>query len=157
MSQIRWYHTHLFLRELVRLHGVLKNIISDKDAKLVSHIWKFLSGKIGTKLLFSTTCHRQTDGQQRCRTLSQLLRTIISKNFISLKECLSFIEFAYTRSIHSTTCYSPFEILDEFNPLKLLDFLPLPVDESVSPQSKCKSDLVKSIHEKAQKHIQKIE
>ena len=147
----------LFFREIVRLHGVPKTIVSDRDAKFLSYFWKVLWGKLGTKLLFSTTCHPQTDGQTEVvnRTLSQLLRIIIEKNLKSWEDCLPFIEFAYNRSMHSTTSYSPFELVYGFNPLTPLDLIPLPIDERASLDGKRKAELVQSIHEKAQLQIEK--
>jgi len=47
----------LFFKKIVRLHGVLKSIVSDHDTKFLSHFWKTLWRKLGTKLLFSMTCH----------------------------------------------------------------------------------------------------
>jgi hypothetical protein len=72
----------LFFRAVIRLHGLLRSIVSDRDVKFFSHFWKVLWGKLGTKLLYSTTCHPKIDGQTEVvkRTLIQLLRAIIQKN-----------------------------------------------------------------------------
>jgi len=59
-----------------------KSIVSDRDVKFLSYFWKTLWGKLGTKLLFLTTCHPQTYGHTGVvnRTLFQNLRAIIQKN-----------------------------------------------------------------------------
>jgi len=73
---------NLFFKEVIRLHGLSRSIVSDKDSKFLNHFWKTLWGKLGTKLLFSTTCHPQTDGQTEMvnRILAQMLRCLISEN-----------------------------------------------------------------------------
>ena len=139
----------------MRLHGVPLSIVSDRDVKFLSYFWKVLWGKLGTKLLFSTTCHLQTDGQTEVvnRTLTQLLRTVVYKNLKTWEDCLPFIEFAYNRAIHTTTSYSPFEIIYGFNPLTHLDLMPLPVDGKSSLDGQKKAKLVKSLHERVRLQI----
>jgi len=53
----------VFIRDMVRLHGVLKNIVSDRDVKFASKFWKDLFADLGTNLSFSTIYHPQINGQ----------------------------------------------------------------------------------------------
>jgi hypothetical protein len=83
----------LFFRDIVRLHGAPHTIVSDRDTKFLSHFWRCLWARLGTKLLFSTICHPQTDGQTEVvnRTLSTMLQSILKKNLKLWKECLPHI------------------------------------------------------------------
>ena len=124
----------LFFQEIVRLHGIPSTIVLDRDAKFLSHFWHTLWNKLGTKLLFSTTCHPQTDGQTEVvnHTLSTMLRAILKRNLKTWEECLLHVEFAYNRAEHSTTKVSPFQVVYRFNPVLLLIFcLYLPLREYI--------------------------
>ena len=50
-----------FLREVVRLHGLPRSIVSDKDTKFVVYFWRTLWKKLRTELKFSSTHHLQID------------------------------------------------------------------------------------------------
>jgi len=81
---------YLLFKEVVTLHGFPRSIVSDRDSKFLSHILKTLWGKLGTKLLFSTTFHPQTNGKTKVmnRTLLQLLRCFIKGNLKTWEEWL---------------------------------------------------------------------
>ena len=51
----------VYVKEIVRLHGVTKSIISDHDTRFTSHFWKCIQEALGTKLKYSTMFHPQTD------------------------------------------------------------------------------------------------
>jgi len=71
--------TQVFIRNVVRLHGVQKKIMSDKDAKLTSKFWKHLFVSLGIELVFSTTYHPQTDGKTKraSKILDDMLRMYV--------------------------------------------------------------------------------
>ena len=109
---------NLFFRDIVRLHGVPKSIVSDRDVKFMSYLWKTLMAKFGIKLLFSSSSHPQTDGQTEVvnRSLSTLLRLLIKKNLKNWEEVIPHAEFAYNRAKHSTTQKSRFMVVYGFEP-----------------------------------------
>jgi hypothetical protein len=57
------------------------------------------------------------------------LQAILKTNLKLWEEYLSHIEFAYNRSVHSTTKVSPFQVVYGFNPRAPIDLLPLPPSE----------------------------
>ncbi|KAK1595679.1 hypothetical protein QYE76_007996, partial [Lolium multiflorum] len=146
----------LFFREVVRLHGIPASIVSDRDVKFMSYLWKSLMAKFGVKLLFSSSSHPQTDGQTEVvnRSLSTLLRTLVKKNLKSWEECLPHAEFAYNRAKHSTTLRSPFMIVYGFEPPTALDILPLPLHERTNMDFDKRTAAMKQLHEDTRATIQ---
>lgn len=143
---------------MVRLHGIPRTIVSDRDSKFLSHFWKTLWGKLGTKLLFSTTCHPQTDGQTEVvnRTLGKMLRCFISGNPRVWENLLPHVEFAYNRVVNSTTSHSPFEVVYGFNPLTPLDLLTIPIlDYVLCKDGDEKASFVKNLHKDIKLRIEK--
>jgi hypothetical protein len=52
----------IYMREIARLHGIPKEIVSDRDTKFTSNFWRGLFKIFGTNINFSTTYHPQLDG-----------------------------------------------------------------------------------------------
>jgi hypothetical protein len=53
----------VFFMEVFRLHGLPKNIVSDKDSRFIGTFWRELFRLVGTELTPSTSYYPQTDGQ----------------------------------------------------------------------------------------------
>jgi len=92
-----------FFRDVAKLHGFPRTIVSDRDIKFLSHFWKTLWSRLESELHFSTSSHPQTDGQTEVvnSSLGTMLRAILKGNHKSWNEYLPHIEFAYnTKSLH---------------------------------------------------------
>jgi hypothetical protein len=79
------YIANLFLKEVIRLHGLPKSIVSDRDTKFIGHFWRTLWKKLGTNLAFSSAYHPQTDGQIEVvnKILGDLLRSLVTEHHSS--------------------------------------------------------------------------
>ena len=69
----------LFLKNIVRLHGVPSSIVSNRDALFTSKFLKSVQDVLGTKLKMSTVYHPQTDGKTKRvnKVLEDLLRACV--------------------------------------------------------------------------------
>ncbi|GJR73819.1 putative nucleotidyltransferase, ribonuclease H [Tanacetum coccineum] len=103
----------IFRQEIVRLHGTLTSIVSDRDPKFTSRFWKGLQKAWGTRLKFSTSFHPQTDGQSErtIQTLEDMLRACALEWTGSWDEYLCLVEFAYNNSWHASIKAAPFKLL----------------------------------------------
>nr|GEX84606.1 putative nucleotidyltransferase, ribonuclease H [Tanacetum cinerariifolium] len=103
----------IFQQEIVRLHGTLSAIVSDRDPRFTSCFWKGLQKDWGTKLKFSTAFHPQTDGQSECtiQTLEDMLRSCALEWTGNWDDYICLVEFAYNNSWHASIKCAPFKML----------------------------------------------
>ena len=56
-------YREIYMKEVVRLHGIPLTITSDRDSRFLSGVWKNIQKALGTHLQYSSAYHPQTDGQ----------------------------------------------------------------------------------------------
>ncbi|MBW0511705.1 hypothetical protein O181_051420 [Austropuccinia psidii MF-1] len=103
----------LIWNRVVSWTGIFTNIISDRDPKFTSALWKNLHQLFGTELSFSTAYHPQTDGlaERMIQTLEDIVR--FWAYVLEFKDCdglthdcftiLPALELIYKTSIHFST------------------------------------------------------
>ena len=90
----------LYIREIVRLHGILISITSDRDPRFTSRFWGKLQEALGTRLNFSTTFHLQTDRQSErvIHMLEDMLRSCVIDYEGSWDRHIPLVELVYNNS-----------------------------------------------------------
>jgi len=103
----------IYIRDIVKLHGVPSRIVSNRDPRFTSRFWKSLQEALGSKLRLSSAYHPQTDGQSErtIQSLENLLRVCVLEQGGTWDSHLLFIEFTYNNSYHSSIGMAPFEAL----------------------------------------------
>ena len=103
----------LYVQHIVRLHGVPKSIISDRDSRFTSNFLGSLQTALGTRGKFSSAYHKQTDGQSErtIQTLEDMLRALAIDFSGSWEKYLPLVEFAYNNSFQATIGMAPYEAL----------------------------------------------
>lgn len=100
----------LFIREIVRLHWIPANIVSNHGVQFTSGLWKALCKFLKIELSSSSAYHSQTNGQtertnQTLEQYFQCFSSFFQDDWVSL---LPLAEFAYNNLNLSTSNQSPF-------------------------------------------------
>jgi len=103
----------LYVREVVRLHGVPASIVSDRDPRFTSRFSQSLQKALGTQFRMSLAYHTQTNGQSKrtIQSLEDLLRTFVLDHLGTWSDMLSLVELTYNNSYHSSIGMAPYEAL----------------------------------------------
>jgi transposase InsO family protein len=101
------------MKEIARLHGIPRTIISDRDTKFTSNLWRGLFKGFGKNINFNTTYHPQTNGkiERVNQIIEDMLRKYVMDKPSKWEEYLHLVEFSYNNGYKVSLKMSPFEAL----------------------------------------------
>jgi len=142
----------IFAKEIWRFHGTPTDIVSDRDSRFTSEIWKEFLGLLKIRPRMSTAFHPQTDGQTERlnQTIEAYLRAFVDReqdNWVSL---LPMAEFAYNNSVTVGNGTSPFYANYGFHPAAVDP----PKEEPLNPASTAYGHWMQTVHEESRKGLE---
>lgn len=101
------------LVKIISHHGVPVELLSDRGAAFLSHLWKEVCGLLGIHQLNTTSYHPQTDRVVEWfnRTLTDMLAKRVEKSSRDWDSHLPYVLCAYRASRQESTGESPFFLL----------------------------------------------
>ena len=101
---------NLYLRNVWKLHGLPRKVISDRGPQFVALFMKELFRLLGIEAASSTAYHPQTDGQTERvnQELEQFLWLFVSERQDDWHALLPLAEFSYNNHVHASTQHTPF-------------------------------------------------
>jgi transposase InsO family protein len=147
---------NLFFKEVVRLHGLPRSIVSDRDTKFVGHFWRTLWKKLGTNLSFSSAYHPHTDGKMEVvnRSLGDLLRSLVTKQHSQWDHILPHAKFTYNDSININIGKIPFQIVYGMQPRGVSELKESKQNEFRSASAENFAEAMKELHNQVKEQLQ---
>ncbi|GBG86272.1 hypothetical protein CBR_g41266 [Chara braunii] len=115
----------LFMDNWVRDFGLPKSIVSDRDVRFTSELWKKTAEQMGSQLQMTSGNHPEANGQseQMNKVVQHPLRHYIKPSRDDWDEKLPLIASLYNNSVHNTAGVSPNQLHLGWKPRSALDFL----------------------------------
>jgi hypothetical protein len=103
----------IMMQHIVKLYGMPKSIVSDRDKVFTSKFWQHLFKMQGTTLAMSSAYHPQSDGQSEAlnKCLEMYLRCLTFTNPHIWCKMLHLAQYWYNTSFHTSAAMTPFKAL----------------------------------------------
>jgi hypothetical protein len=115
----------LLINNVIRLHGIPRRIISDRDVRFTADLYQAIEAALGIKHAFSSAYHPETDGQteRTNRVVEDYLRHYVNTTQTNWEEHIAMAEFAYNNAYHTALQSTPFLLnygVEPLTPMTLL-------------------------------------
>jgi len=127
-------------------HGAPEEILSDRGQAFTGEVMHHLARLCGINQKFTSGYHPQTNGltERFNRTIQEVLSKFVNPQQSNWDELLQATVFAYNTSIHSSTGFTPFEMVHGYLPR-----MPIETQLVIPKASHTASEWVKTVHDRA--------
>jgi len=101
------------MKMVVKVHGILKSIVSDRDKVFISQFWRHLWKISGTTLNMSIAYHPQSDRQSEVlnKCVEMYLRCLTFEALKDWSKLLLWAKYWYNIAYHASAGMTPFKIV----------------------------------------------
>jgi hypothetical protein len=101
------------VQNIVKLYGMPKSIVSDRDKVFTSKFWQHLFKLHGTTIAMSSAYHPQSDGQSEAlnKCLEMYLRCLTFHNPKVWSKLLHLAQYWYNTAFHTSAAMTPYKAL----------------------------------------------
>ncbi|KAH9302443.1 hypothetical protein KI387_014026 [Taxus chinensis] len=144
----------VFYTGIFRLHGLPKNIISDRDKIFMSTFWQEIFRLASTELTPSTSYHPQTDGQTEIvnKWIEGYLRSYVTGHQQAWIRWLHMGEYCYNTTYQMSIGMTPFRALYGYDAMSFADLV---LSDSRAPKAQDwlqeNQDILRALKENLQK------
>lgn len=123
-----------FLESWAYVYGPPQHLLTDNGSNFTSKFFQSICLAIGSKNLFTTAYHPQTNGQAERynRTLVTRLRHFVAEHQRNWDEFVQPLTYAYNMQVHASTGTTPFDLILSRHPPSIISKVPAP-DKSDKP------------------------
>ena len=142
----------IFAKEVWRHHGLPTDIVSDRDSRFTSEVWKEFLRLSEIRPRMSTAFHPQTDGQTERlnQTIEAYLRAFVQHEQDDWVSLLPMAEFAYNNSVTAGNGMTPFYANYGFHPTAVNP----PDEEPLNPASTVYAHWMRTIFDESRKGLE---
>ncbi|KAL4354151.1 hypothetical protein GQ457_06G015870 [Hibiscus cannabinus] len=110
---------------VIKLHGIPRTIVSDRDCIFVTDMWTELAKLQGSELCFSSAYHPQSDGQTEALShcLEMYLCCMVAYDPRQWCKYFPWAEYWYNTAYHSSVGMTPFRALYGRDPPTILSYV----------------------------------